>query len=62
MVMPMMVPMLKNPAQVIALVTRPWRIAIGMNGSRAVTSRAANSVHSTAEPANRATICQESQR
>ena len=53
MVTPITVPMEKNAAMVIVLVTRPCRIASGMNGSRAVRSRIANSTHSTAELANR---------
>jgi len=55
MVIPMMVPMLKNAALVIALVTLPRRIASGMNGSRAVKSLIVNNAHSTAEPRMSAT-------
>jgi len=57
-----MVPMAKKPAPVMALVTRPRRMASGMNGSRALRSRIANSAHSTAEPTNSAPIGQDNQR
>ena len=54
MVTPITVPMEKNAAMVIVLVTRPCRIASGMNGSRAVRSRKANNTHSAAEHADQA--------
>ena len=62
MVTPTIVPIAKNAAHVIALVTRPRRMASGMKGSRAVNSRTANSTHSTAEPPISAQICQDIQR
>ena len=59
MVTPMMVPIEKNAAMVMVLVTRPCRIASGMNGSRAVRRRSVNSTHSAPELATRVTIRNE---
>jgi len=60
--MPMIVPTPKNAAQVIVLVTRSRNMVSGMNGSRAVKSRAANSPHNMADPASKATISGELHR